>query len=265
MFRTGVGCGMNANKPTVVIDKSFFQSVCSTSKTERELIWKEISSRYQIVIPFILVEEVWTNLAKLGRKNPFVVMEMAVALRKMLSCWIDDEIGIIFKELVQRKRIKTFPPPPPEIITRLWNTKPSDPALSRWLDEKRQLKDQMLREQIRLQDSILPSGKFLTIKDEADLFAQYVRKVFMEILDENGGAKKLLEKLFGFSFRQRHPNFNRRIEKAFLSYSKANFTHYPVTLSYIMTSMYYFYAPLCRVQPSPNTVPRKIIGRKISE
>jgi hypothetical protein len=32
-----------------------------------------------------------------------------------------------------------------------------------------------------------------------------------------------------------------------------------------MADMFYFYAPLCRVQPSLNTVPRKIIGRKISE
>ena len=38
-------------------------------------------------------------------------MEMVIALRKMLSCWIDDEIEIIFKELIRGKRIKTFPPP----------------------------------------------------------------------------------------------------------------------------------------------------------
>ena len=123
----------------------------------------------------------------------------------------------------------------------------------------------MLREQIQWQNSILPPGKFLTIKDEADLFAQYIYRLFMEILDSKEEMKNLLEKLFGTLFRQRHPNFNRRIEKAFSNYSKANFKHYPVTLSYIMACMFYFYAPLCRVQPSPKAVPRKIIGRKISE
>ena len=256
---------MKDARPTVVLDKSFFQAVCSIPKVERELIWKQISDRYQIIIPFILVEEVWTNLAKLGNKNPFVVMEMVLTLREMLSCWIDDEIEIIFHELVQKKRIKTFPPPSQEVITRLWNTKPSDPAFSRWLDEKRQLKEKALRERIQWHNSILPSGKFLTIKDEADLFTHYVRKLFMDILDSNERTKGLLEKLFGGLFRQRHPNLSRRIETAFSNYSKANFNQFPVTLSYIMAGMFYFYAPLCRVQPSPGEVPRKIIGRKLSE
>jgi hypothetical protein len=110
---------MNGGKPTVVIDKSFFQSVCSAPKNERDLLWKEIAGRYQIIIPFILVEEIWTNLAKLGNKNPFVIMEMVIALREMCACWIDDEVEIVFKELVQRKQIKTFPPPSQEIVTRL--------------------------------------------------------------------------------------------------------------------------------------------------
>src|SRR5258706_16110230 len=122
---------MKISKPTVVIDKSFFQAVCSAPKTERELFWKDISNRYQIVIPFILVEEVWTNLAKLGNKNPFVVMEMVLALREMLACWIDDETEIIFQELIQRKRIKTFPPPSQAVVITFWNTKPSDPAFFR--------------------------------------------------------------------------------------------------------------------------------------
>jgi hypothetical protein len=256
---------MNGGKPTVVIDKSFFQSVCSAPKNERDLHWKEIANRYQIIIPFILVEEIWTNLAKLGSKNPFVVMEMVKTLREMLACWIDDEVEIAFKELVQKRRIKTFPPPSREIVTRLWNTKPSDPALSDWLDDKQRLKEQALRERKQWHDSILPAGKFLTIKDEADLFNQYVRRLFMDILDSRERTKVLLEKLFGATFRQRHPNFKRRIENAFSNYTKTNFKQYPVTLSYIMAGMFYFYAPLCRVQPTPNATPRKIIGRKFSE
>jgi hypothetical protein len=36
------------------------------------------------------VEEIWTDLAKPGKKNPAVVSEMAKTLLGMRSCWIDD-------------------------------------------------------------------------------------------------------------------------------------------------------------------------------
>jgi hypothetical protein len=55
---------MNVEKLTAVIDKSLFQEICSESETERNFFWNELFNRYQIVIPFALVEEIWTNLAK---------------------------------------------------------------------------------------------------------------------------------------------------------------------------------------------------------
>ena len=75
---------MNADKPTVIIDKSVFQTICSEpDESQRNFFWKEISSRYEIVIPFILIEEVWINLAKPGAKNLAVVSEMAKTLSEI--------------------------------------------------------------------------------------------------------------------------------------------------------------------------------------
>jgi hypothetical protein len=257
---------MNADKPTVIIDKSVFQTICSEpDESQRNFFWKEISSRYEIVIPFILIEEVWINLAKPGAKNLAVVSEMAKTLSEMSSCWIDDEIEIVFRELVQRKRLKILPKPNQKNVESLRQLNPNDPVLSKFLDQRRQIKERIIRERIQFQNSILPVGKFLTVKTRRELFQGYVKPLFTQILSTTQGSKGILEKLLGWQFRNRRPNFKRRIEKAFLSYSQETFRQYPATYYYLTTDMFYSYAPLCRLQKNSKATPQKIIGRKLSE
>ncbi|HUZ06912.1 MAG TPA: hypothetical protein VMV89_05425 [Candidatus Paceibacterota bacterium] len=254
-------------KPTAVIDKSLFQEICSEpDEVQRGVFWKELLSRYQIIIPFVLVEEVWTNLAKPSlKKDPAIFLEMANRLLEMSSCWIDDEVEIVFKELIQKKQLKILPAPAQKTIELLHRLNPNDSALSAWLDQRRQIKERIIRERMQFQNSISPTGKFLTIKSEKELFQGYAWKLFIDILDSKDGGKTILEKLLGWQFRNRHPNFKNRIEKAFSNYTKATFKQFPATFYYLTTDMLYCYTPICRMQKSPTVTPKKILGRKLSE
>jgi hypothetical protein len=84
-------------------------------------------------------------------------------------------------------------------------------------------------------------------------------------LDSENGGKNILGKLLGWQFRNRHPNFKKRIEKGFSNYTKVNFKQFPATFYYLTTDMLYCYTPLCRIQKSPTATSRKIVGRKLSE
>ena len=154
---------------------------------------------------------------------------------EMSSCWIDDEIEIVFRELVQRKRLKILPKPNPKNVESLRQLNPNDPVLSKFLDQRRQIKERIIRERIQFQNSILPVGKFLTVKTGRELFQGYVKPLFMQILSTAQGNKGILEKLLGWQFRNRRPNFKTRIEKAFLSYSQETFRQHPATYYYLTT------------------------------
>jgi hypothetical protein len=253
-------------KSTAVIDKSLFQEICSEpDETQRSFFWNELFNRYQIVIPFVLVEEVWTNFAKPGTKDPAIVLEMVETLLEMSSCWIDDEVDIVFKELIQKKRLKILPPPARKVVELLRRLNPNDAVFFAWLDQRRQIKERLIRERAKFQNLILPPGKFLTIKSEKELFQEYVWKLFTEILDSKDGGRNILEKLLGWQFHNRHPNFKRRIEKEFSNYTKDNFKQYPATFYYLTTDIFYFYTPLCRILDPQNPASKKILRRGFKE
>lgn len=253
---------MKLGKTTAVIDKSLFQIICSEPDASREKLLNQLFSRYQLVIPLVLVEEVWINFGKPKQGKHAVILQMVETLGQMTKCWMDGEIEIVFRELIQGRAIKKLPPPPKELIDFSLRLKADDPKFLRWLEENRLAKEQAINNRIADQRDILPTGSFAEVSDEGDLFQRYARGMFIELLASSERTKTLLEKLFGHQFRHRHPNFKRRIEKAFRRFNTATFTRYPVTLSYIMASMFYFYAPLCRIQSPTGTTKRKIIGSK---
>lgn len=51
--------------PTAVLDKSVFQRIAELPSKHRKATWDELHSRFQVVIPFVLVEEILVN-----RGNP---------------------------------------------------------------------------------------------------------------------------------------------------------------------------------------------------
>src|SRR5437879_5268598 len=95
---------MTTEKKSALVDNSFFQPIFShPSESDRRRFLEELTNRYRLVIPFILIEEVFIGLAR--PKSPErarVLLMIARFLAGNSSCWIDDEIEIVFKELVLR-------------------------------------------------------------------------------------------------------------------------------------------------------------------
>ncbi len=167
-------------KPTAVIDKSLFQEICfEPDEARRDSFWKELFNHYEIIIPFALVEEVWTNLAKPSPdKDPAVFSEMKKKLLEMSSHWIDDVVEIVFQELIQKKQFKNIPSPAQKVVQFLHHSDPNDSDFSIWLDQTRQNKERIIRKRMEFQNSISPTGEFLTIRSGKELFQDYVWELF---------------------------------------------------------------------------------------
>jgi hypothetical protein len=252
---------LEADKPLAVIDNSLFRPICAQPEPVRVQLWAEIAARYQLVVPFVLVEEVWKRMACPGDIPRSVVEVMAQTLYEMHPRWIDEPIAIAFRELVLKQPLKTFPAPPQEIMDALWMLDSTDPKLAAHLAELRLAKEKRTKEIISEQDSILPEGTFCFVKNQRAFFRAYIRNKFWDILADKSRAKMLLEKMVGRDFRKRHPQDSAKIDRAFAEYDRTTFAQYPVTLACIMAQMFYFYAPLVRIGEAGQPGARKIVGR----
>ena len=58
-------------QPTATIDTSVLHAISELDQKERDRIWNELRMRFQIVIPWVLIEEVWTNYGSPGEKEFF--------------------------------------------------------------------------------------------------------------------------------------------------------------------------------------------------
>jgi hypothetical protein len=252
-------------KPLAVIDNSLFRPICEQPEPVRMQMWSEIASRYQLVVPFVLVEEVWKCLAYPEDIPSQIVAVMAETLYGLHPCWIDEPVAIAFRELVLKEPVRRFPSPPGWVMDALWTLDPTDSKLLAHLAEVRIAKEKRTKEIIAEQESILPEDKFCFVESQKAFFQAYIRDKLLEILGDKNRTKLLLEKVLGRDFRKRHPHDSALIDKAFAEYGRATFAQYPVTLACILAQMFYFYAPLIRIgkEGAPNT--RKIIGRSFHD
>ena len=76
------------------------------------------------------------------------------------------------------------------------------------------------------------------------------------MLSDPSRKRKLLEGVLGLTFRTRHPECSGKIDAAFDNYSLENSDRYHATFNCIMSAMFYYYAPLCKIAGTD-----KIIGR----
>lgn len=261
LCKLSVSSNSEADKPLAVIDNSLFRPICAQPESVRVQLWAEIAARYQLVVPFVLVEEVWKRMACPGDIPRSVVDVMAQTLYAMHLRWIDEPTAIAFREFVLKQPVKTFPSPPQAIMDALWTLDSTDPKLAAHLIELRLAKEKRTKEIIAEQDSILPGGTFCFVNNERAFFQTYIRSQFLEILADRTRTKMLLEKMVGRDFRKRHPQDSTEIDRAFAEYDRTTFAQYPITLSCIMAQMFYFYAPLIRIGEAGQPSARKIVGR----
>ncbi|HEX3719665.1 MAG TPA: hypothetical protein VH595_17070 [Verrucomicrobiae bacterium] len=249
------------NKPTAVIDKSLLQAICEQPGDKRDMCFNALLNRYLLVVPEILVEEVWANLANpTGGKSLATINMMIRCLLHLRDAWIAEPLEIAFLELVKHDSMEVLPKPSPSVMNSFFILKPDGARLKKWFKDRKELQKSIIRQRVSEHAHILKTEAFAPVKSGRDFFEKFIRPKFAQMLSDPDRKRKLLEGVLGFTFRARHPDCSQEIDAAFEAYSPDTFDRYSATLNCIMGAMFYFYAPLCKmVGPSGET--RKLLGR----
>src|ERR1043166_3218949 len=105
--------------PTAIFDKSVLQRIVELSTVDREQAWSELNGRFQLLVPFVLIEEVLVNLGECRLTSPKIVEAMWQDLWRLRSKWIADETDWAFDELVMGRPSGKFRPIDSAFIERM--------------------------------------------------------------------------------------------------------------------------------------------------
>ena len=251
------------DKPTAVIDMSLFREICGLpAKETRDSIWDSLTSKYQIVVPLMLVEEVLVNILKPGTIPPQDVQMMASDVLQLQPCWIDDVSEYAFRELVQRQPLGKLLQPPAELQQKLLASKIDDPELIGWVERRKAERKATATQWRTEQKKLAPATGFSVVTSEQEFFERAVKREFLKALESAQEKHGMLEAILGKTFRSRHPDSVREIGEAFVSYSKDNFASFPFTLNCLTVRLAYVLAPIVRIQTPRDAEPRIILCPK---
>jgi hypothetical protein len=248
-------------RKTAVIDKSILQAICEQIPEYRDTLFNALLAQYVLVVPSILVEEVWVNLANPHPTKKRETFENLVAcLLHLQDAWIADPLDISFAELVRGETIEFLPKPPANVMNSFLTLQDDDPALKIWVKHRQGLHKTCIRQRVQEHGRILNADASVSVVNEHDVFDKFIRPQFLEIMSVRSRKLKLLEGILGLTFRFRNPSYAKTIDASFEDFSLENFDKYPATLNCIMSAMFYFYAPLCKLV-LPGGEKRKFLGR----
>jgi hypothetical protein len=248
-------------KPTAIIDKSLLQAICEQPPDKRDLCFNAMLAHYVLVVPEILLEEVWVNLANPSPgKSPATIKMMVDCLLHLRDAWIAEPLEIAFGELVKHESIEILPKPPPFVMDSFFILRPDDAGLRKWVKERKELHKTIIRQRVSEHVGIFDTKTSAAIRSEREFGEHFMRPKFLAILSDPTRKRSLLEGVFGLTFRTRHPDCSNEIDAAFEEYSQDTFDRYPVTFNCIMAVMFYLHAPLCKIV-HPNGKECKILGR----
>jgi hypothetical protein len=250
-------------KPTAVIDKSLFHEICKLpAKETRDSIWASLTGKYQIVVPLMMVEEVLVNVVKPGDIPPQEVQMMASDVLQLQPCWIDDVSEYAFRELVQRRPLGKFIPPPDELQQKLLASKSDDPALIKWVEERKAARKATAMQWKTEQERLAPACGFYVVKSEQEFFERAVKAEFLHHLDDPQKKQDMLETILGKTFRFRHSGADQEIDAAFAHYGKNTFKSFPFTHNCLTARLAYVLAPIVRIQTPADSEPQMILCPK---
>lgn len=253
------------NRRTAVIDKSLLQAICEQTSDKLDACFNTLLGRYVLVVPSILVEEVWVNLASPSPgKRPEVVENMVACLLHLRDAWIAEPLDISFVELVERESVEILPKPPQSVMDSFLTLRRNNSALAKWVKERRELHKKIIAQRIKEHADIFDTRVAAHVTSKREFFEKFIRPKFLDMLADSDRKRRLLEGVLGLTFRTRHPHRSKDIDAAFADYSLDSFDRYHATLNCIMSAMFYFYAPLCKIA-LPNEETRKTLGRGSSD
>ncbi len=249
------------NRPTAVIDKSMLQAICGQSPDKLDACFNTLFGRYVLVVPSILVEEVWVNRANPSPGKPREVVEnMVECLVHLRDAWIEEPLEIAFVEMIERQPIEVLPKPPPSVMNSFSTLPPDNPGLAKWANQRWEMQKKAIEQRLQEQSKIFDTNVAARVGSEREFFDLLIRPKFLDMLADSGRKRNLLELVLGVTFRARYPRRSRDIDAAFEDYSVESFEKYQATFYCIMSAMFYFYAPLCKIEPT-NGGARKLLGR----
>jgi hypothetical protein len=238
----------NATK-SAIPDNSFLSRVFSHDEAKkREGFLSELLKRYSIVVPLILVEEVVIGLAR--PKNP-ARAHVARIVAEFLAChsasWIEDDVEIVFQELVLRRPICHFPPLPKELMEKIGELSPNAPDLVAWVESLGKRKHDTVFKKRDFQNGLVPEGSESCFECPAAFMKESIYPFFQVTMRDASAKREMLEAYFGIFFRRRHPDQADKIDSAFESYGLDTLERFPFTTAWLIVHFTYMRAPLVKV------------------
>lgn len=209
-------------------------------------------TRFRIVVPWILVEEVWTNYGSPGSKDAGVVQIMVDQLKTLQSYWIDEELNLIFEELILQKRTPRHLARPSDTLVRaLLDLAPGEPKFREFLARLKVEKEENVRKRIEAQNELEGTlnavGLPTKVTSEQDFFLNVIRPRHAAVYCDESHRMSLLNRLFGDQLAKRYPHYSRRIRRAIRALDKMNAFRFCITSNCILAKLLYIYAPLYRI------------------
>lgn len=234
-------------KPTALIDKNVLESLSHLPAHERDPILNALLNNYQVLIPAVLVEEVWTNyLNPRETTDPNVVKVMRDMVLALRDCWLVDEWELMFEELVKHKKtLPRFVMMPAEKVDEMAGLHPNTPLIQEWLTNREAIKRLISEERINRQKQIEPSGNFVLVKSERSFLRQAIKPWFDFLKDRKKGAD-YLHRFAGERMTKRNRGYGKRIKRAIRTFVNDPF-RFRVTLNCVLSDLFYDYAPVYRV------------------
>lgn len=238
-------------KKSAIVDKSFLGRVFSHNPSEeRERFLDELLRSYSIVVPFILIEEIVIDMARpKTEKRARIARMMANFLAAHPAKWIDDEIQIVFQELILNQPIRPLPPLPKELIDKITAQRADDAELVSLVSRLGVQKYETVIERKTFQDGLVPQGNEKCFESLAAFMKEEIYPFFWTKLNDPSARHGMLEAYFGKHLRRSHPDLNAKIDAAFDAYGPDNVDRFPLTTAWLIVHLTYMRAPLVKIGP----------------
>ncbi len=248
---------MAVNKPTTILDKSVVHSICKLEGADRARLWSEISARFDLIIPRVLVEEVWINFGQPGNKDPIVVRAMVDKLKELAPKWIEEELNLIFDELVVAKATPSnFKTPEPRTVDLILRLSPGHSEFEQFLTQRERYREEEVGKRLVVQNEFkadfASDGLTIKVPSEQELF-EVVKTRFNDILDNQPYRLARLDKLFGKTLGERNPGWTKRIRRGIRNFNRHSYSRFKITSALILAKLVYIYGPILRVEDGTGT------------
>ena len=222
----GEACATNyaenaAEKPLAVIDKCLLQGTCELPARQSDECLAVLQTKADLVVPPILIEETIVSFLEAETDARPVYQRMLGIIQKLRSCWMEEPLELIFRELILQEDIWLDLHVNSEMGQMLFDTVANPGSLSpegnAWLAARREEKQQRL--EARLENQTLRKNTYgmnaLHFPSLAAFMKRGIKQLCVEVSSSSELKMRRLNRYLGRNLKKRHPDHATSIEKAF--------------------------------------------------